>query len=203
MTSCVDKHVENDDDAPYTPEQLMNIISVGTGLTMLPSRPFDEVYPNLYLGEESIAKSRSGLKNLGVTHILNASQGKDDGYHVHTNHVMYRPVNIEYLGIEATDISSFNLSKYFDKCNDFIDNALQNGGKVMVHCKVGASRSATIALAFLMMRRHFRLPDAIRSVRREREICPNDGFLQQLCDLYEKLRKSGHYQKAKQAEVST
>lgn len=65
----------------------------------------------------------------------------------------------------------------------------------MVNCKVGASRSATIVLAFLMIKRHLPVPDAVRLVRRRREICPNDGFLQQLCDLNEKLRKEGHFNK--------
>ena len=60
---------------------------------------------------------------------MNTAEGKDDGYHVHTNHVMYRSVNITYLGVRATDMTSFNLSQYFDKCADFIDEALKDGGE--------------------------------------------------------------------------
>ena len=67
-------------------------------------------------------------------------------------------------------------------------------GKVMVNCKQGASRSATIVLAFLMIKRHMNVADAVRIVRSKREICPNDGFLQQLCDLNEKLKSQGHFQ---------
>ena len=59
---------------------------------------------------------------------MNTAEGKDDGFHVHTNHVMYQRVDIAYLGIQATDMTSFNLSKYFQKCADFIDEALTNGG---------------------------------------------------------------------------
>ena len=87
-----------------------------------------------YFINRSIAKSRSQLQHLGITHIVNTAQGKDDGFHVHTNHVMYSRVNIAYLGIEATDMSSFNMSKYFDKCADYIDQALQSGGKVFFLC---------------------------------------------------------------------
>jgi protein-tyrosine phosphatase len=82
----------------------------------------------------SIAKQRVQLQKLGVTHVLNTAEGKDDGYHVHTNHVMYRKVNMEYLGIPATDMMSFNLSKYFNKCADYIEDALSNGGKIVVVC---------------------------------------------------------------------
>ena len=30
-------------------------------------------------------------------------------------------------------------------------------------------------------------------MRAQREICPNDGFLQQLCDLNNKLHAQGHF----------
>ncbi|XP_060557088.1 dual specificity protein phosphatase 3-like [Ruditapes philippinarum] len=193
-TKDVDNEGISEEDRPYTPEDLLKIINAPSGgLSMLPSDAYNEVYPNILLGEESIAKQRVQLQKLGVTHVLNTAEGKDDGYHVHTNHVMYRKVNIEYLGIPATDMMSFNLSKYFNKCADYIEDALSNGGKILVNCKVGASRSATIVLAFLMLKRHLPVQDAVRLVRKEREICPNDGFLQQLCDLNEILKKKGHF----------
>jgi dual specificity phosphatase 3 len=43
------------------------------------------------------------------------------------------------------------------------------------------------------LKRHLPVQDAVRRVRKEREICPNDGFLQQLCDLNESLKKKGHF----------
>ena len=67
----------------------------------------------------------------------------------------------------------------------------------MVNCKQGASRSATIVLAFLMIKRHMTVAEATRLVRSKREICPNDGFLQQLCDLNEKLKTKGHFKQKK------
>ena len=67
----------------------------------------------------------------------------------------------------------------------------------MVNCKQGASRSATIVLAFLMIKRHMTVAEATRLVRSKREICPNDGFLQQLCDLNEKLKAKGHFEQKK------
>ena len=44
-----------------------------------------------------------------------------------------------------------------------------------------------------MMKRHMTAQDALRMVRTQREVCPNDGFLQQLCDLNDKLYKTGHF----------
>lgn len=180
-----------------TVEELENIITASTGgLTMLPSSAYDEVYPDLYIGEDSIALSRIGLRNMGITHLLNTAQGKSN-YHVNANHVMYRKVNIEYLGIEATDQMNFDLSVYFQKGADFIEKGLNSGGKVMVNCKQGASRSATLVLAFLMIKRHMTAKEAVRTVRAKREIAPNPGFLQQLCNLNEELQKKGHFENTK------
>ena len=62
-----------------------------------------------------------------------------------------------------------------------------------MNCRQGVSRSATIALAFLMIKRHMTVQDALRMMRAQREVCPNDGFLQQLCDLNDKLNSRGHF----------
>ena len=62
-----------------------------------------------------------------------------------------------------------------------------------MHCVQGVSRSATLVIAFLMIKRHMTVQDALRLVRSKREVCPNPGFLQQLCQLHEGLKKSGHY----------
>ncbi|XP_033751183.1 dual specificity protein phosphatase 3-like [Pecten maximus] len=180
-------------DSPCTPYELLDIItSPSGGLCMMPSDSYNEVFPNIYIGEESIAKNRVGLKRLGITHILNAAEG-ETAFHVNTNFDMFKRVDIDYYGIQAMDQMNFQLTPYFDKSAEFIQKAIDSGGKVMVNCKVGASRSATLVLVYLMIKHHLTIQDATRLVRTKREICPNDGFLQQLCDFNEKLKKAGHF----------
>lgn len=36
--------------------------------------------------------------------------------------------------------------------------------------------------------------EAVRMVSSKREIAPNEGFLQQLCNLNDKLHNSGHFE---------
>lgn len=50
--------------------------------------------------------------------------------HVNTNANFYKDSGITYLGIKANDTQEFNLSAYFEKAADFIDQALaQKNGK--------------------------------------------------------------------------
>ena len=65
-------------------------------------------------------------------------------------------------------------------------------GKVFVHCVQGMSRSATLVLAYLMKTCGMGVQDAVRLVRSKREIYPNPGFLQQLCDFNEELKKQNN-----------
>lgn len=58
---------------------------------------------------------------------------------------------------------------------------------------MGISRSSTCAIAYLMIYRKMSAADAIRTVRLRRDIRPNDGFLQQLADLCNELRRERQY----------
>ena len=50
--------------------------------------------------------------------------------HVNTNANFYKDSGITYLGIKANDTQEFNLSAYFERAADFIDQALaQKNGK--------------------------------------------------------------------------
>jgi hypothetical protein len=60
-------------------------------------------------------------------------------------------------------------------------------GGVLIHCAAGRSRSAAIAVAYIMRTERQSCEAALASVRRVRWICPNVGFQQQL-RLWEELR---------------
>lgn len=56
-------------------------------------------------------------------------------------------------------------------------------GIVLIHCIMGISRSATIAIAYLMIKKGLRAKEAVEKVKKARDIRPNDGFLKQLAQL--------------------
>ena len=63
----------------------------------------------------------------------------------------------------------------------------------MCVCTDGASRSAAIVLVALMHIEKMPIQEAMRTLRHVREVCPNDGFLQSLCDYNDKLVAEGHF----------
>ncbi|CAH2302068.1 dual specificity phosphatase 3 [Pelobates cultripes] len=166
---------------------LNDLLSTSCGLYALPSEDINEVFPRIYVGNKSIAENITELCRLGITHILNAAEGKSF-MHVNTNSDFYNGTDIVYYGIKANDTPYYNLSSHFEKTSDFIDKALsQKNGRVLVHCREGYSRSPTLVIAYLMVHHKMDVKTAVSLVREKREIGPNDGFLKQLCQLNAKL----------------
>ncbi|XP_029295806.1 dual specificity protein phosphatase 26-like [Cottoperca gobio] len=138
----------------------------------------DEVWPRLYIGDQNSAENRADLSKHRVTHILNAAHSKR-GVQPH----IYEGMEVSYMGIEAHDSCGFDMSVKFQAAADFIHRALSRGGKVLVHCHVGVSRSATLVLAYLMLKHNLSLVEAICAVKDNRGVIPNRGFLRQLIKL--------------------
>lgn len=81
------------------------------------------------LPSRSVAQDIPQLQKLGITHVLNAAEGRSF-MHVNTNANFYKDSGIIYFGIKANDTQEFNLSAYFERAADFIDQALAyNNGK--------------------------------------------------------------------------
>ncbi|KAJ0890563.1 putative phosphoric monoester hydrolase [Helianthus annuus] len=137
---------------------------------------------SLFIGGALAARSVYTLQHIGITHILclcSNEIGQADSQ---------RPDLFEYRNFCIDDEEDSNISEIFEEAHQFIDAVEQKGGKVLVHCFEGRSRSATVVLAYLMMRKNYTLLKAWNSLRRvHRRAQPNDGFARVLMELDEKL----------------
>ena len=80
------------------------------------------------------------------------------------------------------------MSDHFNDAFGFIEEALTSGGKVLVHCFAGKSRSATICIAYLLKTSGMEYHAAFELVREARPIInPNPGFCIQLVKYYKHL----------------
>ena len=99
--------------------------------------------------------------------------------------------SVAYPGITSYKVAvddniMARLAPHFDRCIDQVEKTRREGGNTLVHCKAGASRSATICIAYLMKIRGFSLRQAYYHVKDRRPIIrPNVGFFRQLIS-YEK-----------------
>jgi hypothetical protein len=86
-----------------------------------------------------------------------------------------------WLAFCARDEPSYDVAAHFAECNAFIDDALLGGGKVLVFCRAGASRSASVVLAFLCHAYRLSVTGAESlALSRRPDVCLNEGFRSQL-----------------------
>ncbi|XP_061082961.1 serine/threonine/tyrosine-interacting-like protein 2 [Conger conger] len=149
-----------------------------------PFNPVDEVWPNIFIAEKTVALNKSRLKRMGITHILNAAHATG----VYTSKDFYKHMKIRYHGVEVDDFPYVDISLHFRKAAEFLDEALlTHQGKVLVNSVMGISRSAVLVAAYLMIFHHMTIMEALLVLRKKRPICPNEGFLKQLRQLNEAL----------------
>eukprot|EP00258_Populus_trichocarpa_P012172 XP_002321746.3 dual specificity protein phosphatase PHS1 isoform X1 [Populus trichocarpa] len=137
---------------------------------------------SLFIGGALAARSVHTLQHLGITHILclcGNEIGQSESQH---------PDLFQYKNFSITDDEDSNISCIFEEASDFIDHVESVGGRVLVHCFEGRSRSATLVLAYLMLRKKFTLLEAWNALRQvHRRAQPNDGFARILLDLDQRL----------------
>ncbi len=60
-------------------------------------------------------------------------------------------------------------------------------GRVAIPCQQGLSRSATLAIVYLMTRQGMTAPKALQVVKKKRPIHPNEVFFSQIAELHNKM----------------
>jgi len=138
--------------------------------------PLREVCERIYIGNYESVCSRLKLRELGVTHIVNAAAGHCKALFAD---------EFIYLNLELKDVPQQALAESTQFANRFIGDALDNyrNAVVAVHCSAGVSRSVAIVLSYLLECRQMRLDQAFEYMRSRRcTLSPNEGFVRQLID---------------------
>ncbi|XP_067358532.1 serine/threonine/tyrosine-interacting-like protein 2 [Channa argus] len=174
-----------DDRSPYNTPCVLDIQrALGQDRLEAPVNPVDEVWPNIFIAEKSVAVNKARLKRMGITHVLNTAHGTG----VYTGESFYSGANMQYMGIEVDDFPDADISVHFRSTAEFLDEALlTHKGKVLVASMMGVSRSAVLVASYLMIFQHMTIMEALTSMRKKRAINPNEGFLKQLRELNENL----------------
>lgn len=150
--------------------------------TRIPS----QITSQLFVGNYSSSRNFEFINENKITHILTVANDIDPEY----------PSNCKYKIVNVDDWHEEDLSQHFHDCFSFIDDGMQAGGSVLVHCLAGISRSPAIVIGYLMYKDGLTLDEAYNIVKEKRPLIgPNSGFLDQLTqleiDLRERRRHSG------------
>ncbi|XP_036425146.1 protein phosphatase Slingshot homolog 3 isoform X2 [Colossoma macropomum] len=125
----------------------------------------------LFLGSEWNAANFEELQKNNVGYILNVTMEIDNFF----------PESFTYMNVRVYDVEATDLLSHWNNTYRFISEARKNGQAVLVHCKMGVSRSASTVIAFVMKQQGWSLDHALNHVRERRPIVqPNEGFLRQL-----------------------
>mmetsp|Transcript_7479 Transcript_7479/g.16214 ORF Transcript_7479/g.16214 Transcript_7479/m.16214 type:complete len:611 (+) Transcript_7479:177-2009(+) len=130
------------------------------------------VADNLFLAGDYVAKNREILQHSGITHVVNCV-----GFICKE----YFKGELQYKTYYLQDTPAEDILCVMYDAFDFIDGALNAGGKVLVHCSQGVSRSATIVIGYLMWKYGETYDEVFAKVKSIRGVAnPNIGFTCQL-----------------------
>lgn len=130
-----------------------------------------EVVKGLYISDLATVFNKRALDEMGITHVINMVPGVLPAF----------PNSYKYLNLPLRDVATENIAQYFPETTQTIKDALANGGKVIVHCSCGVSRSASVVIAYLITERSMSAKDAYEYLKHKRPVVePNPGFIKQL-----------------------
>jgi hypothetical protein len=175
--------------AAHTPSTRAMVLRGGPSYTLAPS-DCAAVHPRVLLGSEAVARSAQGLRAAGVCAIVNCAgnsvplpQGEREACGV----ARYTQLQL----VDAACVAGQDAQALIERGADAVAEALagEGGGAVLVHCVAGMSRSASVAIAFLVKHRGQRLLEAASAVKAARSVAyPNRGFWAALRALEQRVR---------------
>ena len=139
-----------------------------------------KILENLFLGSMESCHSLDTLRDNNITGIVNCCPKRCPNAHERDQ--------IDYCIVSVNDDAHANIAIWFRSATLFIHRHLTTtqGGKCLVHCQYGVSRSATIVIAYLMEYLKYSLEEAyVMTKSRRPQANPNEGFWRQL-QAYEK-----------------
>merc|ERR1712039_14588 len=141
-----------------------------------------------FVGERNRLDSNKDLDfmlDLQITHVVNPCEQE-----IRFDPTKFAKQGICYKGFICKDMPGENIAQHLADCAEFIDRALSmRCGMVFIASYLGNSRAATIAAAYLMLKKNYSATAALQYMRGTREVQPNFGFLQQLAELDNSLRR--------------
>ncbi|WVQ94444.1 hypothetical protein IAU59_001523 [Kwoniella sp. CBS 9459] len=149
------------------------------------------ILPFLYLGNLEHADNAAMLRAIGISHVVSVGESLVSVEHQgqanpHGNSLYAHACAHQIHVLDLTDVRDDGndpLRPVIARACAWIEQARRDGGTVLVHCRVGVSRSASIVIAYLMQFERMGLMEAYMMCRARRLnvlIQPNLRFFHEL-----------------------
>lgn len=137
---------------------------------------FNRVDEHIFISGYLIAADNNFIRTNGIKFILKMFVDSPEYYGG-----AHRHPGVEYMIVPAIDHPEYDISAAIPMTIAFIAKAKAMGQKILIHCHMGISRSATVILSFLMAFHGMPLDTALTFLKSKRSIVnPNTGFLKYL-----------------------
>lgn len=116
------------------------------------------------------------ISSFGFTHVLNATKELPN---------YFEDKALQYLKIPINDYETENITPYFRQAFEFIESA--RGGKILIHCVLGRSRSFAFLVMYIMKKYGLSYEESNEVVNERRFLGQiNVGFQEQLIEFEKK-----------------
>ena len=135
----------------------------------------------MYCGTFLNANNNAEIKALDIKYILNCA-------------IEIKPKNlpkyVKYCQLNIVDDDSTDITLFFDQAFSFIEEARKNNQKILIHCRLGISRSPVLIIGYFIKYMGYTTEAALNLLTSQRsQIHPNSGFISQLKAYEKKIKK--------------
>jgi protein-tyrosine phosphatase len=145
------------------------------------------IYKNIYISDIEHALNINELNKNKINAVLYL------GTHNKAHSILnkYQTNNISHKFLKISDTCDSNITECFEPSWNYINEKIKNGCNILIHCKMGISRSPTIVAYYLTRKMHEHminkgfvepvLDDVLTLIKMNRPCShPNKYFIQQL-----------------------
>lgn len=118
------------------------------------------IIDNIYLGSAYNAASTKTLRSFDIKFIINATKEISN----------YYPDEFTYVRYKLHDNNKNSIIEYLNDAYEKILEYQKLPGNIFIHCFMGASRSASIVIYYLMKRKNMEFNTALEFIRNKRSI---------------------------------
>lgn len=145
-----------------------------------PAVSVNHIIDNVYVGNWAASVSQPMLKRNKIGAILTLNY---ENRHNAGDENMFKELGIKHKVIIIQDSQMANIKQHLNDALNFVAAASTNKAapNVLIHCTAGISRSASVAIAYVIRKKKYSAQEALNFVKSRRPIVwPNNSFFRQL-----------------------